>query len=400
MFSGRDLKEFGTDINRVDENPIGYVDIVDSKNKHLKLEKGNFKKYYPLTSSECRNIFIIRNSDLTITSEDRFYDRIGDSLMGLQTETFSIIKDKLRDIGKITPSNNFKNDKTESLKDRLNDAQTILDNICALNEDMEEENLDKLETESIDLRANLEETNNKISLLEEANRRETYEKSSNALSKLGEAFKDLSKFKSFNKEDAQTWHDAQKEIDIHTKTKGALQKELVDNNETLRQGNEKLNQINQACKELTNIKQKIDRELDPQIIEYRNKRSRIVQQESTSKFFTVLSAFSGIMLLLTIAGLIIFPSTLFYLLAGIGGILFASSTAIKLRYLSNKAKLDDLFDRIKLLAATYNLHRNIEGILLKTQQLDQQYENTSKELRKIEITTQTIENKINKTQRT
>jgi len=72
MFGGRDIKEFDSNINRVDEKPDGYVGVRDSKGKLIKIpEKGSFRKNYDLTASECRNIFVIRNSDLSITSEDK-----------------------------------------------------------------------------------------------------------------------------------------------------------------------------------------------------------------------------------------------------------------------------------------------------------------------------------------
>lgn len=70
LLLGRNIRDF-EHIDRVGENPEGYVIIEDDKGKEIKLpEKGNLTKVAGLTASECRNIFVIRNSDLTIAREN------------------------------------------------------------------------------------------------------------------------------------------------------------------------------------------------------------------------------------------------------------------------------------------------------------------------------------------
>ncbi|MCK4385984.1 MAG: AAA family ATPase, partial [candidate division Zixibacteria bacterium] len=65
LLLGRHIKDFRL-IDRVDEKPDGYVIIQHEDGKETKLpEKGDLTKIADLTSSECRNIFIIRNSDLS-----------------------------------------------------------------------------------------------------------------------------------------------------------------------------------------------------------------------------------------------------------------------------------------------------------------------------------------------
>ena len=104
MMFGTKIKDF-ENINRVDEKPEGYVIIRDDKNKKWKIpEKGTLTKITGLTPTECRNIFVIRNSDLTVTASDTFYNNLADQLVGLRTKELSKIKEKLRDIGKLTPN--------------------------------------------------------------------------------------------------------------------------------------------------------------------------------------------------------------------------------------------------------------------------------------------------------
>ena len=89
---GSKVKDF-EEINRVDEKPEGYIVIKDQKNQRWKIpEKGTLTKITDLSPSEGRNIFIIRNSDLTVTASDTFYNGLADQLVGLRTKELSTIK--------------------------------------------------------------------------------------------------------------------------------------------------------------------------------------------------------------------------------------------------------------------------------------------------------------------
>jgi DNA repair protein SbcC/Rad50 len=91
------MKDF-QNINRVDEKPEGYIIIEDDKGKEIKLSrKKDLTKTVGLTTSECRNILIIRNTDLSIAPESEFYTNLTDQLTGLRTKEIFSIKKKLRE---------------------------------------------------------------------------------------------------------------------------------------------------------------------------------------------------------------------------------------------------------------------------------------------------------------
>ncbi len=87
LLLGRNIRDFER-IDRVEEDPGdygSYVSIEDDKGKEIKLPgKENFEEVMGLTPSECRNIFIIRNSDLSIARESEFYTNVTDRLTGLK----------------------------------------------------------------------------------------------------------------------------------------------------------------------------------------------------------------------------------------------------------------------------------------------------------------------------
>ena len=99
LLLGRNIKDFER-IDRVEENPEGYVIIEGEDGEEIKLpEKGNLTKLAHLTPSECRNVFVIRNSDLSIFRESEFYTDVTDRLTGLRTTEISRIKEMLREMG-------------------------------------------------------------------------------------------------------------------------------------------------------------------------------------------------------------------------------------------------------------------------------------------------------------
>jgi uncharacterized protein YhaN len=66
LLFGKHIKDFER-IDRVEETPEGYLVVEDDHGQEVKLpEKGILTDLAHLTASECRNLFVIRNSDLSI----------------------------------------------------------------------------------------------------------------------------------------------------------------------------------------------------------------------------------------------------------------------------------------------------------------------------------------------
>ena len=85
MLLGKDRKVF-PDIDRVEENPEGYVVITMDTGEELKIpEKGYVTDLTGIFPNEYRNLFVIRNSDLSIVRETEFYGDVTERLTGLRT---------------------------------------------------------------------------------------------------------------------------------------------------------------------------------------------------------------------------------------------------------------------------------------------------------------------------
>ena len=156
LLLGKQVKGFEK-IDRVAETPEGYVVIEDNEGTEMKLpERGTLTDATGITAPECRNIFVIRDSDLSITSEGDFFTHVTDRLTGLRTEEILKIKEALREIGRITPGGMFRDIKDEILKTRVEGAKVLVGNIEGLAQEMKGEKFDELEAEAVRLQEELE----------------------------------------------------------------------------------------------------------------------------------------------------------------------------------------------------------------------------------------------------
>jgi len=312
----RQNREVFERVHRVDEDPDGYVVIEDDKGKKVKLpEKGDLPKITGLSSWECRNIFIIRNSDLSIARESEFYTNVMDRLTGLRTTEISSVKDKLQELGKLTKADSSGSLSDDSrwgkTKTKVKNAKELTDKINELEKKIREEKFDQIEEEASEVTETMIKTQQKLNDEEDARKREMYEKGDDALGKLKVAV------------------------------------------ETLEGRN---------VEEIKNLKSKLDN--------YEENQERLACQKPKSKFFSKAAIISAVLLLTSIFGVIVTPLTfLFYLTA-----LFIVSTiilgALEFSFVMKEVQLTTTFKEIKTSASQLGvgadsveeIHSNIQKV--------------------------------------
>ena len=398
LLLGRNTRDFER-IDRVEENPEGYVIILDDRGKEVKLpEKGDLTKVVDLTPSECCNIFIVRNSNLSVArdvaQESEFYTNVTDRLTGLRTKEISKLKEILREIAKITPEGTFRNIKDEKLKTRMGDANSLEGKINDLVKEMKEKGFDKLEEESARQREEIERITQKIGSLEDARKREKYEKGKEALGKLKELLEKLKDLEIYNQDDEQLWRDCEKEVKNYTEQKEKLLTELQENEKELKKTSEKLSEVERDFGVFDERKKKVD-EIRPELNEYVRKSETLAQQEIKSKFFSLVGMISAILLGISLLGVIFSSSFLFYILVILFSISAVISGIFKFQFVRDKAWLAGAFERIKLTISKFELDsEDIKGILSNIQRFDEEYQKKHNELQQIEKEKEILEGKI------
>lgn len=399
LLLGQNVRDF-KHINRVEGNPEGYAIIEDDKNKEIKLpEKGNLTEVADLTPSECRNIFVIRNSDLHVARESEFYTNVTNRLIGLRTEELHKIRENLREIGKITPSGMLRDIKGEKLKTRTEKAKILIESINGLFEEIKIKNFDTLEEELAKCNQEIERTKQQIESLENARKREKYEKGKEALNNLKGVLKRFGDLKIYDENDKQLWRDCEKDIQTYSEEKEKLLTELEKGEKEFKKISEELNRKERNFQVFDERKKKLDDEVKPELKNYEKKSEKLALQEGRDKFFTSMVIISTILLGISLLGVIISPSLLFYILAALFLISAIISGVVKFQLVRNKTWLAGMFERIRLTTSKFELGaENIEGILSNIQEFDEEYRKNTDELQEIKRKKENLEDKIKELQ--
>ncbi len=90
-------------INRVEEDPEGFIlfEDTDGGEKKVSVKKGLIK-HISFAGLDLRNIFVIRDSDLTLKQECGYYKSITDRLTGMNLEKIEGLISGIKDYGRLT----------------------------------------------------------------------------------------------------------------------------------------------------------------------------------------------------------------------------------------------------------------------------------------------------------
>jgi hypothetical protein len=385
LLLGGNMKDF-QNINRVDEKPEGYIIIEDDQGQEIKLSrKKDLTKTVGLTSSECRNIFIIRNSDLSIAPESEFYTNVTDQLTGLRTKEISSIKKKLQELGRLTQAESNSdfsdNEKSGHIKSRLNNSSVLLGEINILKDKIKEERFDLLEEESVKHKEEIEGVIQEVVNLENARKREKYEKGKESLDKLTVTLEKYNHLERYNENDRQIWRDGEKEVKNYSEEKEGLLTALQQNQEEFKETNEKLREVEIDFQVLEDRKKKLDNEIKPELKNYETKSGDLIKKERINRYFSAIGIISAILLGISLLGVIFDTSLPFYILAVSFLILTVISGVVKFQLVRDDAWLAKELERIKLNLSKYGLDaKDIGEILLKIQKFDEGYDKKNSEL--------------------
>lgn len=400
LLLGRDIRDFER-IDRVDENPEGYVVIEDDKGEEIKLpERGNLTTILDLTPSECRNLFVVRNSDLSIVRETNYYTQVTDRLTGLRTEQISKVKEILRDIGKITPTGMLRDVKGEKLRRRVEDAKELIEGIQGLAEEMRAEEFDELEEESVRHREEIDRTVQQMENLEDARKRETYQKGKEALDKLKEASEALKDLEIYNDDDEKEWRDCQRDVEAYGLEKEDLLARLEGYKKELKETNRELREKGRDLQVLDERKKELDDAVRPELKNYESKERELTLQEWRSRLFSSIVRISAPLIVVFSLGAILSRSilswTAFYAsLAVLSFISTVVALVVVSRFDRDRDSLAAKFESITWALSKVDLSaESIEGILANIQQFDEEYSKRSQELEELRGDKKVLENRI------
>jgi len=395
LLLGRNVRDFGHLIDRVEESPEGYCVIEGDDGMEIKLpEKGDLTKIAAVTASECRNIFIIRDSDLSIARESEFYTTITNRLTGLRTEEILRIKEALREIGRLTPGGIFLDIKEENLKTRIEGARDLLATIEGLSQEMNEGKFDELEEEAVRWQEEIERLRREGEYLEDARKRDKYTRGKEALDRLRTALETASQLKQYNEGDAQQWRDCERDIALHREERETFAVKLKAHEQELKGIDKALREKMREFRIFEERKKTLD-EVKAELNLYEMKRREGVEREQKASVYMRMGIVAAILLGISLIGLIFRPSLPFYIAAPLFFIATIALWAPQLQQVRARAWSAGGFAQIKLALAKFKWSAvSAEDIYARIQQFDEELRKRSDEIQEITRRKENLEERI------
>jgi len=196
---GRVARHLGN-IQRVDEPPEGFL-VLESEGRQIRIEAHeSITDYLPIDAAGFRNIFIVRDSDLGMVEQAKFYAQLSERLAGLRTSEIDRIKRILQQKGRLTnPSANSDLSKAASVDHagrRVEAARRMIREIENKMTVFTNSDFDRLERRLVDGRDRIARIESEIELLEYAGRREQHENAGRQLDELRQTTAELERLSS------------------------------------------------------------------------------------------------------------------------------------------------------------------------------------------------------------
>ena len=385
-------------INRVQEKPIGYIDIIKDNNERETLKRDKkLTKILDISPSEFYNVFIIRDSDLSIHNEKEFYDNITDRLLGLRIKDINKIDQELLNIGQLTSTGNFKNTKPEKLDDRIKKARSCIKDVTNLQIKIKENIYESLEEELVKNKKKINILDNDIKSLESARNREKYEKGRETINKLKDAYNELESLTLYNERDERDWREFKNTIKVFEDTLKNLRINLDSHQDNLDKTKQNMINKESEIKLPRKIKTLIDEKIKPEMINYKVKKGELAKESVFNNFFRKLW-FASLILM----GIFFFTGAstnvgysyfiaIFFVILTLGSLIF-----FKFPYLRKKAYTEGFVERINLELKGFKLdgddYREISENVVK---FENEFEILKEELDSITTTKNLLENSVN-----
>ena len=396
--TGKDFEN----LERVQEVPEGYVVLVDEKGNEYKIpEKGDLPKISGLSATECNNIFIVRNSNLSVahdlSKESMFYESITDKLTGLETERIAKISEKIKEIARLTDKSlEFQDVKDEKLKTRINEANKLIEEIDQLIQEVKEKGLDELEEKKVELKEQLETIEEEIKKLEALRKREKYEKGDEALTILKKLMAEIEELEVYNENDEKLWRDLEQQLNIYSSQKQKKEQELEAKTKEFEKAAEKHKILSADFKMYEGKKKKIDEEIRPEMSRFEDSGKNVKKLEKRNKFFTVSMIISLVVLAISVLGIIFNKSLLFYTLTAVSSIAVAAFGGLKYKVIKNQDLLIKAFEEFNTKLRTLGLLADtLEDIFENIRTYEGIYKAKSEELNRALLDKEKVRAQIN-----
>jgi len=284
LFQRKSGKNF-PGINRVPENPEGFIVLELSEAGELKIpEEGSLSDLAGISPVDFRNLFVIRNSNLSIENEEGFYSDLTERLTGLRIRRINQIRQKLLSLAQLTGNLAIADtQETHKLKSRLNQAAALRDQCAELLETADRNGYGELETRIVQLQEEIEHHRKELQDQENARLRDKYRQGTELLHTLQDVTGKIQELGNVNDDDLRAWVVAEEKLlsleHDHAKETNRVKEFKTELAEKTRLKDELTGKANLLQRKIERVSQKTEDQID----EYQRLTANLAASQSWRK---------------------------------------------------------------------------------------------------------------------
>jgi len=386
---GRQAKNFGN-IQRVTEEPDGYL-VLEHSGREVKLEgTDTLTKHVDISPTDFRNIFVVRDSDLSLVSEGEYFGQVSEQLAGLRTSEISTIRKAIQIRGRLTNATS-KGELSDSaatghIGTKIKSATRFMREIGEAIPLYQNSNFDGLERELVEMKERQERVEQEIKTMRRAEVRERFEKSYSYLREYKGTLNALRELDVISESEWEKW----RELDLERRQHEGELKEARAQHSRYRQRLEVVNKDYPAARarvdELAQKRAKVDHVLAPKVQSY-DEFARVQSgREAFERLWKWGTGVSALLLLLSVAGAVLRPGLFFFAAAGASALLGIVFVTQLFRILKAKAHVSSALDDLVSSAKKFDVPVDItDGSFIAGNPLEKEQEEAAQALRECEI---------------
>ncbi len=385
-------------IDRVDEQPEGYVVLEGREGEEHKISGDEtLEDLLDVSPRECRNVFVIRDGDLSMSEQGEFFTSVTDRLTGLRTSEIEELREQIIDQARLKPSGTGYSNRQEDdkLQNRVEDARELVEEIEELEDEVEEEALDELEERRVRLKEELQRIEEDIESQEAAEKRERYERARRALDELQDARGKISELSDFTREKWQQWRDSRRQAGQLEEAIEDLEGELDEKEDELEALTDERKEQEQRVRTLSERWNRIEDEVKPELRALQEDRSRLAKWEPLGRVIRPGSYVSAALLALSLLALLISPSVV---TMGACAVLLASAIAAwgcRWWLASKRAETEGRLQAVRQALAENDLEGGeLEEMLRSVEEFKSTVEREKERLQNLKVKEETLENTV------
>lgn len=409
LLLGKSSKKFAA-INRVEDDPAAYGSFVsvttikDNQPESVKLQgKSTLTDLIGLTADECQNLFLIRNSNLSIgqdlSDQDRFYTSLTDRLTGLKTQEIQQVSQQLRDAVQITDKTAQFQNTSENFKlgERLQKAELLLSaegKITQLMQQDETEHWSDLEAQAVELKQKLSEYKQQLGQLESAKQIQESRAIWQKIQQLEKLHEQLAPLANISQSQLDEFRLAEQNLINLQEKKDELKQEIKNKNQKLIALEKELEKINRQIKQNNEAQQELENRIQPDLV-LLAKKYATYNSYPTKPWWQIGLYLGSSLLSLSVIAYLIKPVAIFLALV----IIFCLATIVSfLKFILHNQQhqqLDRQLEQLKLDSVKYGIKgKKIEDILQQTQTFKQEFQALTQQQASLKAQTQQLKQDI------